>query len=78
MPEGICVKDYIQKTLKFEFTSCRIIRENGYKFFEFILPDKTKKIIPPKDVLYTLNNRHTQIQFDMVSLCQNLLHPIIY
>jgi hypothetical protein len=69
---------YIKKTLKIDFISCKLIKENRYKFFEFTLPDKSKVLLPPKDILFTLNSRHTQIQFDMVSLCQNLLHPIIY
>ena len=67
---------YIKETLKIDFITCKI-KKNGYnKNFEFILTDGTIHEIPVKNVLYTLNNRHSKIQFDMVSLCRYLILPI--
>jgi len=68
---------YIKETLRIDFVSCRIIR-NGYnRNFEFKSLDGTTQSISAKNVLFVLNNRHSKIQFDMVSLCQYLTTPTI-
>jgi len=75
---GFYVINYIKQTLKIDFVSCKIVNSGKEKIFEFTLPDQTKKTLFSKEVLFILNDRHSKIQFDMVSLCKNLLHPITH
>jgi type VI protein secretion system component Hcp len=65
--------DYIKQTLKIDFKSCRIKKDGWTRYYEFILTDETILRISEHDILFKINNRHSKIQLDSVSIGKYLL-----